>query len=106
MKKSLRKVGYIIIPFCMLINIFSNTIAVLISVTPDEHLREYEQFMIDNYRNDIYNYLYNEGLKYLNNPNNTPTWKHIILNKNDLKIFCNNKSNNFIKHQFQNLLLY
>ena len=77
-------------------NIFCNTVAVLISVTSDQHLREYELLLMQNYRNQIYNYLLIEGEKYLKNPNNTPTWKHYIFSKTDLETFCKNKASNFI----------
>ena len=42
-------------------NIFNNTVAVLISVTNDDDLCKFEMYMLKQYRNKIYEQLYNEG---------------------------------------------
>ena len=77
-------------------NIFSNCIAILISVTSDNQLREYEQLLIQNYRDRIFSHLSCEGEKFLKNPNTYTSWKHQTLNKKDLLTFCTFKANNFI----------
>lgn len=77
-------------------NIFNNSVAVLISVTNDDDLRNFEIYMLKEYRNKIYNQLYNEGEKYLKNPNKISYWNYIIFSKKDLENFCKKKESNFI----------
>lgn len=77
-------------------NIFNESIAVLISVTSIDYLREYEKIMLFNYRSKIYNNLLIDGEKYLKNPLSHSKWKDHIFSMNDLKQFCTNKCENFI----------
>lgn len=77
-------------------NIFNNTVAVLISVTNDEDLCKFEMYMLKQYRIKIYEQLYNEGEKYLKNPNKISYWNYIIFSKKDLENFCKKKESNFI----------
>jgi len=77
-------------------NIFNETIAVLISVTSLDYLRQYEKIMLYIYRSKIYNNLLADGEKYLQNRLSDSKWKHHILSMDDLKQFCTDKSDNFI----------
>ena len=77
-------------------NIFNNTIAVLISVTDNLELKQYEKAMLYKYRNKIINHLSNKGEDYLKYPNNNKSWKYFSLTPDKLFSFCNEKASNFI----------
>lgn len=77
-------------------NIFNNTIALLISVTDNLELKQYEKAMLYKYRNKIINHLSNKREDYLKYPNNNKSWKYFSLTPDKLFIFCNEKACNFI----------
>lgn len=77
-------------------NIFSNTTAVLISVTDSIELKEYEKTLLYEYRNKIVNFLSKKGEEYLKCPNTNTWWKNYYITPSKLFTFCNEKANNFI----------
>ena len=77
-------------------NIFNNTVAVLISVTEDEKLKKYEEFVLFNYRSDIIQLLSKRGEEFLQNSKTDTWWKKRNVTSRDLYNFCHEKANNFI----------
>ena len=77
-------------------NIFNNIIAVLISVTEDERLKKYEEFVLYNYRSEIVKLLSKKGEEFLQNSKTDTWWKNRNITSRDLYNFCHEKANNFV----------
>ena len=77
-------------------NVFNNTIAVLISVTDNLELKQYEKDMLYQYRNKIFNHLARKGEEFIKYPNSNTWWKELSITPHKLFNFCNEKASNFI----------
>lgn len=77
-------------------NLSSNSIAVLISITENKTLQNYEKEKLSYYRNKINKYILENVDLFLKNKNDNLFFGEKIYSKNQLTHFCNKKVNNFI----------